>query len=236
MKGEKMSKIIKKVLIVLLAIVLVLPALPALETQAASKKPKFAKKMTVLYYPKSSSKNRTSHSVGSKKVSNVKSSNKKVLTVKQVKEQGGGYFLNFTTKKSGTSTVSFKAKVNGKTYTYKCKVTVRKYENPFKTLEFNSQNYASNFKNTNKTSSIVKLKMGVGKLNIVPKKNWKISKIEMHSVLRGKRYITAIKNGAVIDSTEIGTRGIFHSILITMRNTKTGIEHDFRLNRPLIIE
>ena len=80
---------------------------------------------------------------GGKKVTAVKSSNKKVATVKIV--DGGSYnYILITKKKAGTTKITYKLAGKTKTVTFK----VYKWKNPVKTLKLGSKNYASKFKKT----------------------------------------------------------------------------------------
>ena len=220
-----MSKIIKKIVIVVMALVLVLPAFPAIDVEATSAKPKFPTKMTVIYYPKNKSRNYVLRTIGtnSSVISNVKSSNKKVLRGK------GGNMLGLDLRKAGKATVTFDALVSGKTYKYKSVVNVVKYENPFKTLKIGSKNYASKFKN-GEVNNWAESSKGTlkGKLNIVPKKNWKIQSINYFERAVGQQgRWKKIKKGAKINLT--AKRG--NRVSIVMKNRKTGIEHRISINR-----
>ena len=72
-------------------------------------------------------------------ITKLKSSNKKVATV-SLEEIGSSCRIVISGKKAGNSTISFKVKYNKKTYSYKCKVCVRAYASPFKSLKIGSLN------------------------------------------------------------------------------------------------
>ena len=84
------------------------------------------------------------NSVRSDKVLGLKSSNTSVVSVKKMP------FLDYTitlkAKKTGTSIVSFKVKrKNGKTYSFKSKVTVHNYTNPLNVCKFGRKDYKKSF-------------------------------------------------------------------------------------------
>lgn len=53
--------------------------------------------------------------------------------------------IEFDMKKPGTSVISFYLKTDGKTYSYKCKVTIVNYSNPFKSFKIGKKDYADLF-------------------------------------------------------------------------------------------
>ena len=233
-----MSKIIKKVLVVVLALLLAIPSLPVVDVEASVKKPKLLNENTTMTYytGEKDFDNQSSllfrgnqKNISTIKISKVKSSNNKVLRAKRVKgiKNPAGRvdydWVELTARKAGTVTVTFEAKVNGnKTYKYKAKIKIVKYQNPFKSLEIGSKNYASMFKRFEQTmwaqdgQDVLN-----GKLNIVPAKGWKISKIELRKGSYTNKY-KKIKNGTKInlDGRKESTWG---GLSITMRHTKTGI-------------
>lgn len=222
----KMSKKIKKLLVVLMACVLVIPVLPVTEVKA-DYMPTLNKNMTLVYYQKEKWLNDTYVALplnvkDTDKVtlSKVKLSNSKVLKVKVEKFGDAHHYLVLTTKKAGTSEISLDAKVNGKTHKIKCVVKVIKYKNPLKSLKIGSKNYASKFKNSESptwsSSGTDKIK---GKLNIVPNKGWKISKIVVRNTSTGKGKV--IKNKTNIDMSKAGV----DVLEITVKNSKTGLKH-----------
>lgn len=235
-----MSKIIKKVLLVLMTLILAMPVLPVTEAQAASKKPTFSKNVTLVHYAKDKARNkgaweiRTDDEYGRDtiKVSKLKSSNSKVLKVHIANKGGKQEAIGIQSKKAGTATVSFTATVNGKKHNFKCKVKVVKYQNPFKSFKVGSKNYASKYKNTsfsawadNKNWPAPSKDKIKGKLNIVPNKNWKIKSIRVANA-----YETGwkkIKNKSKIDMSKKNSR----TLQIEMRNSKTGVEHEFLVAR-----
>ena len=76
------------------------------------------------------------NSVRSDKVLGLKSSNTNVVSVRKMPFLGD-YTITLKAKKTGTSIVSFKVKrKNGKTYSFKSKVTVHNYKNPLNVCKF----------------------------------------------------------------------------------------------------
>ncbi len=112
------------------------------------------------------------------KFSNLKSSNKKVVTV-STRKDGGLYLIGFNIKKVGKATVSFKAKCNGHTYSYKSKVRVCKYKNPIKTLNIGKKSIASNFNKF--TFYNYKGKKLSGNLKLTLKKGWEFERAYIYS-------------------------------------------------------
>ena len=211
-----MKKILTKMLSVTLVLVMMMCLVPPVEAEASSKKPSFPTKIDEMYYPKDKQMNTAGWIFGNEgtnyKITNLKSSNKKVLTVSK-KYQYKYTTLNMKLKKAGTATISFKVKIGSKTYNYKCKVTVSAYTNPVKTLKIGSKNYASKFKN----SSFYDLggkKNHKGKLSITANKNWKIESIYIYNLKTGKEQ--KVKNNKSI------TLKKNHTLGVSLRNKKTG--------------
>ena len=85
------------------------------------------------------------NSVRSDKVLGLKSSNTSVVSVKKMPFLDD-YTLTLKAKKTGTSIISFKVKrKNGKTYSFKSKVTVHNYTNPLNVCKFGRKDYKKSF-------------------------------------------------------------------------------------------
>ena len=85
------------------------------------------------------------NSVRSDKVLGLKSSNTNVVSVRKMPFLGD-YTITLKAKKTGTSIVSFKVKrKNGKTYSFKSKVTVHNYKNPLNVCKFGRKDYKKSF-------------------------------------------------------------------------------------------
>lgn len=225
-----MSKKIKKVLIVLMAIMLAIPVLQVTEVEAASKV-KLAKKMTVTYYAKEKIRYNTEvHILGEfkasdkVKISKLKSSNPKVLKVSTLRTDYDQRLI-LDARKAGTSTVSFKATVNGKSRNYECVVKVVKYQNPFKTFKVGSKNYTSKYKNSENEGGTYTSKKVQGRLNIVPQKGWKISRISLVNMFTNKS-----KKIRKNSSINLDSKG-FNRLWVTMKHSKTGVTRHFYITR-----
>ena len=174
-----MKKILAKILSVTLVLVMVMCLVPPVEAAASTKKPYYPTTLHYRYYPKNKAASKQSWSFGSYKtnykITNLKSSNKKVATVSKTYKDNFTK-LNLTMKKAGTTTISFNVKIGSKTHKYKTKLTVTKYTPPLKSLKIGSTNL------TSKTNKIDTINLGgkktyKGKLNISLKKGWEIYSI-----------------------------------------------------------
>ena len=107
---------------------------------------------------------------GGKKVTSVRSSNKKVATVKIVDCKSYNYIL-ITKKKAGTTKITYKLAGKTKTVTFK----VCKWQNPVKTLKIGSKNYASKFKKSASAGTTIDL--GGKTVKVKAASGWKVQKI-----------------------------------------------------------
>ena len=209
-----MKKKLTKILSMLLVFAMVMCLVPPVEASAASRKPWFPKELALDYYDKNQSQNMTDWVFGNDstnyKITELKSSDKNVLTV--FKLYSGYTSLYMRVRKPGKATITFKVKVGNKTYSYKCKVTVHDYENPFKSLKIGKTNYASEFSYMD-YYSLKGRKNLKGKLAITTNKNWKIERIEIYDNTSpsSKR----VKNKKVITLKKGQT------LWVTCRNKKT---------------
>lgn len=112
-------------------------------------------------------------------VSDVKIANKKIATAKVEKRDDGGSItysvIRLEPVKKGTTTLSFKLKVNGKKKSYKVKVQVKGYVNPFSSLKIGSANYASRYNSAGSNNYIHTSSAIKGKLSIKLKKGWELT-------------------------------------------------------------
>ena len=170
----------------------------------------------------------------STKASELKTSNKSVVSIKQVKQKDtslGRYYLYLKAKKPGTATVSVKLK--GKTY--KTKVTVRKYVNPVQSVKIGSSSVSGSKFNS---ASIVNLSYGKFankkvKTTVVLKKGWKLdeyyywdSKQQKGSMLPGFEYFPKgeQEGRTVINGQKVAVKGgKGFEILIPAINEKSGL-------------
>jgi len=145
-----------------------------------------------------------------KDVTSLKSSNKKVATVKKMvnPEMPDAVIIRVTPKKAGKTKVSFKFKHDNKTYKFKMNVVVKKYENPFKSLKVGTLSLAKYLDLANHTEAInahVPLKKALSKkkLNFTLKSGWKLQNLALNhagtwKMIKNGQKIT-IKKGDEID-------------------------------------
>lgn len=163
--------------------------------------------------------------VAGKKITDVKSSNKKVATAKVLEQSYDGntnYYLRVTMKKAGTTKISFKH--NGKKYA--TKFVVKKYSNPISSLKVGSTEYASYCDPGKLGTSCyyasptnVPVKAFAGKVSVKPKSGWKVTSILTYPKDVGYK---EIKNGGTTKSTEM--------LGVLLENNKTGQFEGFYLN------
>lgn len=129
----------------------------AITAEAAVKKPTCAKKQTVyISYNANNVGCSTKNSAGiyiknlssDAKITNIKSSNKKVKVTNYFNSSYAmrfkGLYVDASGCKAGTkSKITFKVKQNGKTYSLSCTVTVKKETSRFSKLSIGGKNYAS---------------------------------------------------------------------------------------------
>lgn len=140
-----------------------------------------------------------------KKISAVKSSNKKVATASLMKVKGGRTYIKITMKKPGKTKITYKLAGKKKTTTLK----LVKWKKPVKSFKIGSTNYASKF---NKFSTYLGVSdLGGKTLKIKPARGWKVAKIQY---LVGEGKLKKIKNGKKLPS---GTT----DVNVTLMNKKT---------------
>ncbi len=125
------------------------------------------------------------------KITNIKSSNTKVLTASYDKKKNKkGITVSF--KGFGTSTVSFKVKQGGKTYKLSCKYTFKKTP-MLATIKINGVNFTKLLNGRNGCS----YKIGKSSVKVTYKKSSSLSWMEMYYVnKKGKK--VAIKSGSTV--------------------------------------
>gem|GEM_PF-4201756 len=138
------------------------------------------------------------------KVSNVKIANKKIATVSIVKDsnpKSGTYDVLYVEPvKKGTTTLSFKLNINGKKKSYKVKIQVKGYVNPFGTLKVGSVNYASRYNSAGSNNYIHTSSAIKGKLSIKLKKGWELTPATgiYTGNIYGGELLKAVKNNTSI--------------------------------------
>ena len=87
-------------------------------------------------------------------ISKLKSSKKKVASVALEEWSDGDCGIVITGKKTGTTTISFDLKVNGKTYHYEFVAMVKKYESPFQSIKIGSMDLKKPLDSSNISEAI----------------------------------------------------------------------------------
>lgn len=151
------------------------------------------------------------NSVRSDKVLELKSSKPSVVSVKKMPFRDD-YTITMKAKKTGTSIVSFKVKrKNGKTYSFKSKVTVHNYTNPLSVCKFGKKDYKKSFDK----KTMVPVAKGYpkkAKVCITAKKGYKIDAIYYSEHGTGRQ--RKIKNGSTV------TMDGSHYLQIMYKNTR----------------
>lgn len=144
-------------------------------------------------------------------VSNAKSSNKKVATVKA---NGDTLDISFGTR-IGKTTITFK--VNGVSYKHDFKVS---YVCPVSQFKVGKLNCIKTFRKKNIYLTSKKIKNQ--KLTVKCKKNWVITHVQTTKNDRTKS--VDVKNKKSYTLKKFSTLGIVDGVMITFKNTKTGME------------
>lgn len=153
------------------------------------------------------------------KVTDVKSSNQSVAAIKYSKVVLNGktkHSVKITKKKTGTTTLSFKAA--GKKFS--CKLTVYQYKPAFKSLKFGSKDLTARAKKANDDIISVNGKKKVtvsGRLN----SGWK--SLKFYYWKAGSSSLKEIKNGSSVTVKD------GDSIIVTAYNKKQKVTERFRV-------
>lgn len=142
--------------------------------------------------------------------SSVKKIGKNVVKV-ELDEQFGAIRVNVL--KEGTSKVSFR--YAGKAFTQK--ITVVKYEDPCKSFKIGSTNYTKYFKKSRHFNHNNRKKDITATIKIVPKKGWKLTKIEVQNMYDGTK---RVKNNSKVT---LSIKGTGTGLYAYFKNTKTGV-------------
>lgn len=155
-------------------------------------------------------------SVSTDKIVGLKSSNTKVLKVKEQRIKGEQEInIAVIAKKAGTSTITFKVKrKNGKTYSFKSVFHVYKYENPLSNCKIGKKSYKDKF---NKKQSYDAGAV-TGKLQVSVKKGYKLK--GLYYCESGTGLEKKIKNGKNI------SLDADHYLRIDYKNTKKNYSYD----------
>ena len=184
---------------------------------------KYAKKVTVMaetdgtmYGAKMGSRLK-----GAKSVS-ITSSNSKVVEAREYDKYTKDRIW-FTAKKPGSATLTVKAEKSSGTKTYKIKVKVIKYSNPFKSFKIGKKNITSKFKRTEAVNYRNK-QTGSQRITVKMKPDWKIKRIEFYTNNEETDDAVAktIKSGKKVNLH--GDSDKYHeSFVIYIYNTKTKV-------------
>lgn len=205
-----MKKIYKLVAVLMMSgLILGLACMGGVKVQAAS--PKVNNNLNLYLYkdqPEYSKIVYIENPVANGKITKLKNSNSKVVTVKAMNPYG---ILQMQPKKVGTSQITFR--YAGKTFVQK--VTVDKYANPCKSFKIGKTNYTKNFNKSRHFNHNGRKKDIREKISIVPNKGWKLGKIEVVTMSEGRK---KVKNNSKIKMTikETGT-----GVDVYFKNTKT---------------
>lgn len=148
------------------------------------------------------------------KVTNLKSSNTKVLKAKWDKNDPEYIVLKF--KKAGKATVSFNLVYGNKTKALKSKVTVRKYQRPCSVFKVGKKNYVSQFKGKSYHRITYKGDKKY-KISVKAAKGWKLKEIYYYS--DKTKNDKKIKNNATIKCS--GKKGSYAGVYASFQNKKT---------------
>lgn len=204
-----MKKITKKTLAVVLAIFMVIQALPSAVVHAAA--PNVQKNLKIWLYD--SMKSNTAYiyiqnPVKKGKITKIKNSKPSVAKV----TAGTNSYLAVMPKSEGTTKVTFQYAKKKLT----TKITVVKWANPCKEFKIGKKNYAKNFEKSGHYNLNQQKKDKNEKIKIVPKKGWKLSKIERFTMESPAK---KVKNNSKVNLT---TKGTGTGIYVYFKNTKTG--------------
>ena len=204
-----MKKAVKRLLVLFLALTFIVTdfAVAPVTAQAVGT-PKFHKSIALMKGDEVGHVIR--NSVRSDKVLELKSSKPSVVSVKKMPFRDD-YTITMKAKKTGTSIVSFKVKrKNGKTYSFKSKVTVHNYTNPLSVCKFGKKDYKKSFDK----KTMVPVAKGYpkkAKVCITAKKGYKIDAIYYSEHGTGRQ--RKIKNGSTV------TMDGSHYLQILYKNT-----------------
>lgn len=131
----------------------------------------------------------------------LKSSNKKINAVWNPGESRISLYVNGKVKNGEKSKITLKLKQNGKTYTLRCQVVLKRQINPVKTISIDGKAYKKFKKSTFgwEISTGKKLPSSV-KIKVAPKAGYKIIAIEAEYYKPGwhKGEVKKIKNGSKV--------------------------------------
>lgn len=210
------EKILKRLIPILMIFAVTITSVPAISVQAAGEI-YFPETIKVRNFPKRLKSEKIQlkrvyiYSKG--KITQLKSSDKKVATVK--KEKSSFYScIEITPKSADTTKISFK--YGGKKYT--STVYVTDYENPFKSIKVGKKDLTKKFDKSNEYVYKQKHNMS-GKLKIKLKKDWKVKSMYLgYPDDKGGQVVKNNKNISLRTDMYDGT--CYLSILLQNKKTK----------------
>ena len=170
----------------------------------------------------------------------VSSSNKNVIkTVKSSSDKSLGYGYTMEPLKTGSSTITVKYKVKGKTYSMKRKYYVKKFPKPYKTIIVNG-----------KTVSITKHKYSFtvndytrnsAKVKITPKSGWKVyyASAYFFNSKTGSSSSKTLKNSVITSGEAIKIPSgstAYVNVYFINKTTQEKIQYKVTLSRKLVVD
>lgn len=148
-------------------------------------------------------------------IKNAKSSNPSVAAV-QVHKQKKNYSLLVSTKKAGTTKITFTIQRGKKSWNYAVKYTCFKYSNPFKMLKVGTSDLTKKFaKNRFFAGNGANY---TGAVQVQLKSGWKLKSIELEDYTENQENpgITKLNNGDTVESLTDRT------LVVYVQHTKSG--------------
>ncbi len=181
----------KRIVSIVMAVALVISVFAPAATVKAAGTPSVYKKQTSVIEQKSKTDwIWIENFPAGAQVTNLKSSNTKVLKASWNSNDGDLVMLRL--RKAGKAVVSFNVVYNGQTTSLKSTITVKKYQRPCATFKVGSKNYASKFKKNSYYVTSHK-KTPKNKVTVKAAKGWKLAGICIQSLtelmIRGLRII-----------------------------------------------
>lgn len=189
---------------------------------------------TVCLYP-------LSKNISAKRVTNVKSSNSKVVKIvgKPYNKKAGkkkAVVLDLRAEKPGKATVSFKYKSK----TYKIKCVVKKYSNGLKSFKLGgiADDFAPKFNSGTMYDYDKEVDNNPTNLKVKTKKNWVITSISIYAdeEIYGEKVFSNSKGKSSVTVKESRLKfSSMMSIEVDCKNKKTGEEEEYwiTLNKPI---
>lgn len=148
------------------------------------------------------------------RITDVTSSNTKTgVIVTENDESDVNVYLKI--KKTGYTNLSYKITKNGNTDTYKIRLHVYRYKNPFQTLKIGKFSYKSQFNNSDYST----LMKGKGKVQVKVKNGWQLKSVKV--MFKGSSGWRDLKRGEAVDIAKK------NSLQVIVKNRKYGYSISF---------